>query len=83
VDDPLSELNRTFWIDAVATRFIGLTERLRSGNFLRLATVFGGTSRFALHFGAMRFYFMNASLIIFNFDFTATLRTLFRRPQRL
>ena len=71
VDDPFAELGRAFGIDAVAARFVGFAERLGRGNRFRLAAFLGGPGFFALDLGGVRFDFVHAALVVFDFDLAA------------
>ena len=82
VDDPFAELGRAFGVDAVAARFVGLAERLGSGDFFRLAAFLGGAGFFALDLGGVRFDFVDAALVVFDFDFAAALGAFLGRRHR-
>ena len=82
VDDPFAELGRALRIDAVAARFVGLAERLGSGNFLRLAAFLGGPRLFALDLGRVRFDLVHAALVVLDLDFAAALGAFLGRRHR-
>ena len=83
VDDPLAELGRALGVDAVAARFVGFAERLGRGNLFRLAAFLGGAGFLALDLGGVRFDFVHAALVVFDFDLAAALGALRGRLHRL